>query len=51
MPFDFRRIQGPESSEDYRQFAKKKEKRKLLRENGLRTDGRSCEDIRKICKF
>ncbi|KAF4521574.1 hypothetical protein B566_EDAN001294 [Ephemera danica] len=50
MPFDFRRIQGPEDSESYHQFVKtgKKVKTKLLDNSGVRADQRNANAMRKI---
>ncbi|XP_059481448.1 exosome complex component MTR3-like isoform X2 [Neocloeon triangulifer] len=48
MPQDYRRIQGPEVSEDYRKLGPTEQP--LIKNKGDRTrgDGRKCKDLRKI---
>lgn len=57
MPHDQRRINGPDSSVAYRFHSKvnlKTYEEKLIAifnpKNELRSDGRKCEEARKICK-
>lgn len=54
MPQDKYRNQGPDSSEDYHLYAVKEEcsqSRQYVDKNGARSDGRSPDEQRKICKL
>lgn len=48
MPFDQKRVNGPESSFSYRQFIESKEDEKQKGFDGKRGDGRKMQEHRKL---
>jgi exosome complex RNA-binding protein Rrp42 (RNase PH superfamily) len=48
MPFDQKRVNGPESSFSYRQFIESKEDEKQTGFDGKRSDGRKMQEHRKL---